>query len=419
MKILHTSDWHLGARLGDYSRIDEQKEVLEEIRHIAEENGVSLVIIAGDLFDTFNPPVEAAELLYRELKKLADDGRRPVIAIAGNHDSPDRVEAPDPLAAECGIFFVGYPEMQKAETVLECGTRISFPDRGILEVETSAGEKARIITTAYANENRLRRYLGAEDREQKISEVLGQLWKALADKYCDDEAVNLLAAHLFMSAKSEIGPLFSEDMPENPEPEGERSILHPGGLEMIDAALVPPQIQYTALGHLHRFSEIKTSSGSPAVYSGSPLAFGLSEENQQKYAVLIDVQPGGRAAIEKIPVKSGKRILRKRFSGISEAEAWLKENQDCYVELIVRCGSWISAEERKMLYSLHPGITALIPELEKDEDGGTLSSENLPDLEKTVPELFASYFQAAKGSPPDEQLMALFGELSALGEDEE
>ncbi len=183
MKILHTSDWHLGARLGDYSRIDEQKEVLEEIKQIAEQNDVSLVIVAGDLFDTFNPPVEAAELLYRELKKLSDDGRRPVIAIAGNHDSPDRIEAPDPLAAECGIFFVGYPEMQKKETVLECGTHISFPDRGILEVETAGGEKARIITTAYANENRLRRYLGAEDREQKISEVLGQLWKELADKY--------------------------------------------------------------------------------------------------------------------------------------------------------------------------------------------------------------------------------------------
>ena len=98
MIILHTSDWHLGKRLDEFSRIEEQNEVLQEICDIADNENANVIIIAGDLFDTFNPPTEAVELFYKTLKKLSKNGNRAVIALAGNHDSPERIEAPDPLA---------------------------------------------------------------------------------------------------------------------------------------------------------------------------------------------------------------------------------------------------------------------------------------------------------------------------------
>src|SRR5690625_3667256 len=98
MRILHTADWHLGKKLDFYSRLDEQKAVMAEIIQIAEEKAVDMVIIAGDLFDTFNPPNEATELLYKTLKKLAKNGKVPVIAIAGNHDSPDRINVADVIS---------------------------------------------------------------------------------------------------------------------------------------------------------------------------------------------------------------------------------------------------------------------------------------------------------------------------------
>ena len=82
---------------------------MNEICEIADHENADVVLVAGDLFDTFNPPTEAIDLLYKTLKKLTNNGKRPVIAIAGNHDSPDRIEAPDPLARECGIIFSGYP----------------------------------------------------------------------------------------------------------------------------------------------------------------------------------------------------------------------------------------------------------------------------------------------------------------------
>src|ERR1035437_2649810 len=109
MKILHTSDWHLGKRLEGFSRLNEQSAVLQEICDIADSEKAEAVIIAGDLFDTFNPSTEAVELFYHFTKKLTNNGTRPVIAIAGNHDSPERIEAPDPLAPECGILFSGFP----------------------------------------------------------------------------------------------------------------------------------------------------------------------------------------------------------------------------------------------------------------------------------------------------------------------
>src|SRR5690606_14135224 len=107
MRILHTADWHLGKRLDNFSRLDEQILVMDEIVEKADKYQVDVVIVAGDLFDAFNPSTEAIELFYRTLKRLTKGGARPVIAISGNHDSPSLIDAPDPLARECGIILIG------------------------------------------------------------------------------------------------------------------------------------------------------------------------------------------------------------------------------------------------------------------------------------------------------------------------
>ena len=93
MKFLHTADWHLGKKLNGHSRHPEQVEVLDEICRIAEEKAVDLILVAGDLFDNSNPSIESTELFYKTLRRLSADGSRAVIAIAGNHDSPERIAA--------------------------------------------------------------------------------------------------------------------------------------------------------------------------------------------------------------------------------------------------------------------------------------------------------------------------------------
>jgi len=403
LKILHTSDWHLGAKLGDYSRLPEQRLVLEEIRRIAEDEEVDFILLSGDIFDNFNPSNEAVELLYKELKKVTAGGSRPVIAIAGNHDSPDRIEAPDPLAAECGIFFAGYPDFVRGRKTLESGVVVEFPESGILTIDWPGKPQARILITPYANENRLRKFLCSERREEQLSQLLSERWSDLALRYCDEEGVNILAAHLFMTAGAE--------RPD--EPEEERSILHPGGLELVDAANLPGQVQYTALGHLHRPSVVR-SRPSPVVYSGSPLAFGLSEEAQQKSVSIVELQPGGKAVVRAAEVNSGRRIYRRSFGNIDDAVAWLTENQGCYIELLIECDNYISSEDRKRLFSAHDGITAVIPQGREDREAGSMAGDGeVPDLTESIEGLFSSYFRYSKGVEPDDALMEIFREITA------
>ena len=110
MKILHTADWHLGRKLEGRSRHLEQVAVLAEIVGIAEQEQVDAVLIAGDIFDTYNPPAESEALFYETMARLADGGRRAVVVLAGNHDSPDRLIASSPYARALGICTLGYPK---------------------------------------------------------------------------------------------------------------------------------------------------------------------------------------------------------------------------------------------------------------------------------------------------------------------
>ena len=106
MRILHTSDWHIGKRLWNRDRLDEQSAVLDEIVGICEKERVELVLIAGDIFDTYTPSAEAEELFYSKIKKIAGEDRA-VLIISGNHDDGVRLSAAAPLAVESGIYIVG------------------------------------------------------------------------------------------------------------------------------------------------------------------------------------------------------------------------------------------------------------------------------------------------------------------------
>src|SRR5688572_21878943 len=107
MRVLHTSDWHLGRTLHGRSRVPEHEAFLTELVEVARD--VDVVLVSGDVFESSNPPIEAEELFYDVLARLGDGGRRAVIVIAGNHDSPDRLAAPAPLTARHGVWILGRP----------------------------------------------------------------------------------------------------------------------------------------------------------------------------------------------------------------------------------------------------------------------------------------------------------------------
>ncbi len=403
MRILHTADWHLGKRLDDFPRLEEQREVMEEICEIAEQEAADVVLVAGDLFDTFNPPTEAVDLLYRTLKRLSAEGRRPVIAIAGNHDSPDRIEAADPLARECGILFAGYPHTEIPPYLLESGLRVLKSDKGFLELLLPGSSfPLRILFTPYANEYRLKTFLGLEESEKELRSILQERWQHLADSYCDQQGVNILLSHLFVVRRGDT-------LPE--EPEEEKPILQVGGAQAIFTENIPSQIQYTALGHLHRMHFVEKGP-SPVCYSGSPLSYSFAEAGQQKQLLMIDLEPGVAVVVRELPLTRSKMLLRKRAEGIDEALQWLSENRDALVELTIVTDSFLTAMERRALMAAHPGIVSIIPEV-TDAEKLTESGQKQIDLTKGMEALFRDYFRHEKGQEPNDEIMQLFHEIVA------
>jgi exonuclease SbcD len=353
IKVLHTADWHLGKWLDNVSRLPEQKEVLNEICEIAEREAVDVVLIAGDLFDTFNPSAEAQELFYKTLRRLGNNGKRAVVAIAGNHDQPDRIEAPDHLARECGIIFIGYPNSKVSACDNEGGLCIAISEEGFIELKLhQCAVPLRILATPYANEFRLKTYLGSEDPEEELRTALQKKWQELADKYCDNKGINILCAHLFFQVKGETAP---------EEPDDEKPILHVGGAQAIYSANIPPKIQYVALGHLHRYQVIDTDP-CPIVYSSSPLSYSFGEAGQEKYVVLIEAEINKKLSFKKRALTKGKRLLRQRFESLEEALLWLENNREALVEITMITDDFLSVRDRKVLNEAHARIINIIPE---------------------------------------------------------
>jgi DNA repair protein SbcD/Mre11 len=403
MRILHTADWHLGKKLDTYSRLSEQKEVMQEICELAEREAVDAVIISGDLFDSYNPPNEAVELFYKTLKRLSNNSKRFVLAIAGNHDSPERIEAPDPIARECGIFFAGYPNTTIHPCNLDRGISIEKSDEGFIEVKLPGySYPLRVLLTPYANEYRLKTLISHESSDEAYREIIQNQWKKQADKYCDDKGVNIISAHLYVQKKGEEAP---------EEPEDERPILHVGGAQPIFSDCVPDAIQYVALGHVHR-SQTIDKTPCPVIYSGSPLAYSFSEVNQDKFVVLIDAKPSSPVQYKRLKLTKGKRLLRKSFSDISLAIEWLKENEDALVELTIITEKFLSGEEKKRLLDANHGIITIIPEVRDKTFLESISCQSI-DLSKSNEELFREYFQFKNETLPNDRLINLFKELQA------
>lgn len=406
MKILHTADWHIGKRLDNFSRMEEQRLVLIEICEIAEREKVDAIVVAGDLFDNFNPSSEATELLYSTLHRLSANGSRAVIAIAGNHDSPERIQVPDALARVCGIIFVGFPNTEIQTFCTQGQVEVVRSVKGFIELKLPKADfPLRIIHTPYANEQRLKTFLNAEDSEEALREHLQKHWKSLADEFLDDQGFNLLVTHLYVMKKGDPNP--------EQEPDEERPILHVGGAQAIYTENFPKQVHYVALGHLHRYHRVDKNP--TVVYSSSPLAYSFSEASQNKYVILIEAEAGKLAGYTPIELKNGKKLRRGKFDNINDAVTWLSEHPNDLVELTIVSDNYLEAADKKRLNEAHAGIVQIIPQIRRINEA---EAPTQIDLTLSVEKLFQEYFKSKnKGQEPSEGLMEVLREV--LGTQEE
>ncbi|SFR68751.1 exonuclease SbcCD subunit D [Anaeromicropila populeti] len=402
MRILHTSDWHLGKYLDGNSRLWEQERFLEDFVKLVEEKKVDLVIIAGDIYDTANPPAKAEQLFYDTLKKLSRDGERVTLVIAGNHDSPERLVAAGPLAREHGIIMLGTPK-----AIAQTGTygkhKITESGEGYFKLQIGE-EQAVIVTIPFPSEKRLEEMIYTEmsEEEEKLKsygERLKQLMDSLAVHYQED-TINLLTAHLFVAWIEESG--------------SERSISL-GGSYIVDSKCFPKQAQYIALGHIHR-PQIVPGTEKRARYAGAPLHYHKGEAAFQKKVFLVEVQAGEPCQVEEIPLNTYKPIEIWKCNAFEEAVRKCMENSNrqCWVYLEIKTETFITEQEIKQLKSIKDDILEIIPIFPRLE---TASEEALNFAEKPFEEVFREFFIREKGGEPEPELVELL--LKIVSEEDE
>jgi exonuclease SbcD len=246
----------------------------------------------------------------------------------------------------------------------------------------------------------LKEYLGEDNKEIALNQILKDNWQNIAENYCDENGVNLLLTHLFMMKKG---------MPKPEEPEGEKPIMI-GNADLIYSEIIPEQIQYSALGHLHNYQNIGTIE-KPVVYSSSSLCYSFSEAGQKKSVTIIEAEPNQNVSVKNIPLTQGRSLFRKTFNEVEKAVDWLKENPDSLVELTLENDTFLKAEDRKLLYQTHNGIIHLIPKLNNVIIDSSQTDKNI-DLNQDIQDLFRDYFKSRnQNQEPNDGLLSIFKEI--------
>ncbi len=277
MRLLHTSDWHVGRKIRGRSRAEEHRSVLAEIVDIARDRAVDVTLVAGDLFDVSSPSPEDESIVYRALLDLADVG--PVLVVGGNHDSSPRLEAVKPLLDLGRIDVVARPTQPSEGGVVafdSLGLKVAFlpfvSQRGIVKAEQVMSLDPDQHAQTY--EARLKRIIEALTTDMGI------------------DTTNVVLGHLTVYGAATGG--------------GERE-AHIFGYA-IPPQSFPGSLSYVALGHLHRQQRIPASA--PIWYSGSPIQLDFGEVGDSKGVLVVDVEAGLPASVEAVPLKAGTRLVQ-------------------------------------------------------------------------------------------------------------
>ncbi|ODA42245.1 Exonuclease SbcD [Desulfosporosinus sp. BG] len=399
LRIIHTSDWHLGRMLEGRSRIEEQVKFIDELCTIVEDEAVDLVLIAGDVFDTVNPPAIAEELFYEALNRLSDGGRRAVVAIAGNHDNPERLCAASPLAVRNGITLYGLPKEVMRPSLW------AQPNQGkVVRVAAGQGwaelhipgcpDPAIIAMLPYPSESRLNEVLSESlDEEilrQEYSKRVQQLFATFSQNFRPD-AVNLGLSHLFVRGGMES--------------ESERPIQL-GSAPTVEFEAMPFGAQYVALGHLHRAQAVKGASV-PTRYSGSPLAYSFSETGYAKSVIFIEAFPGQPVITREIFLSAGFPLVRwQAKEGLAQVQRWIDEGKDlnAWIDLEVFVKGALNSQDIHTLRRQREHLINIRPVFPEMEQIVAEARSKLP-----IDELFCKFYQERTGgAEPDQELVALF-----------
>ena len=288
MKFLHISDLHIGKVVNDFSMLEDQRFILEQIQGMAEENAVETIIIAGDIYDRAIPPAEAVALFDSFLTGLYRMGI-PVLMISGNHDSPERLSFAEGLLKEQGVHIAGV-KRQELTTVI-------VPEGGNTLHKASSPLETQFVLMPFFKPAQV----GVRTTQEAVEAVLREYWQK------EKEAGNVkrnrvLVTHFFVTNSGK-----------EPELSDSETTIHVGGLDNVDVSLFEG-FDYVALGHIHRPQQM----GEAAVwYAGSPLKYSFGEVNQTKTALFVTLGEQGLEEVRQLPLRP-LREMRKIKGSLRE-----------------------------------------------------------------------------------------------------
>ena len=306
VKILHTSDWHVGKTLRGESRLDEHRAVLAEIAGIAAAEAVDLVLVTGDLFESAAPLPEAQRVVWDALLALRAGGAQ-MVAIGGNHDNQPAFDAWSPLFAAAGITVLGHA---------------ARPEHGgVVELTTGDGTPVVVVLVPFVSQRFAVRAeqlleLDAAAASGLYTERMRLLIEALCRSFRPD-AVNLLALHGFVRGGKLGG--------------GERN-AHTIFEYGIEAAHFPVNANYVALGHLHRTQRL--AAPAPTWYAGSPIQVDFGESDDTKGVLVVETAPGVPARVEVHPLSTPWQLRTIRGT-LAELEQRAKSVGDAWLRVFV------------------------------------------------------------------------------------
>jgi exonuclease SbcD len=402
MRILHTSDWHLGRTLHGHSRGPEHERFLDELVEMAK--GVDVVLVSGDVFETTNPPIEAEELLYDALARLGDGGKRAVVVIAGNHDSPDRLLSTSPLTATHGVWVLGRPgDVPQPRKGRSSGVVLASASPSVLKLDLPSGERAVILAVPYPSEARLKQLLSPKlderDLQRAYNQRLAGLFSELSASF-EPGAVNLATSHLAIRSCMPGG--------------SERVLI--GGAWQVDGSILP-RAQYVALGHIHLAQQVMDAP-TLARYAGAPLPMRFSEKDFARNHVLIEVSPGGEPKVELVPIQAGRPLVHWKATSVTEVErrAVAGEDRDAFIDLELNVSTRPTHAELARIRRLPRDILRIrtvLPEseltpLELSQLAAGTGRRDVP-----ISQLFASFYRETTGHEPARELTDLVIELTS------
>lgn len=327
MRILHTSDWHLGQKFISQSREAEQQMALDWLLEVIEKEQVDVLIVAGDIFDVNNPPVSAEEMYYHFLTRLKKTCCQHVVITGGNHDSPSKLNAPRGLLKALNMHVVGATTGDLDDEIIVFEGKDGEPDLMVAAVPFLRERDFRTITAGESAGERIRR----------IQEGIVAHYQEIIAKTIDFKGFMVATGHLFAKGAST---------------HEEQQNIYLGNLDNIAADQFPERFDYIALGHIHRMQ--KVGKQDRIRYAGSLIPLSFSEISDKKGVLLVDFDKNQKTpAIREIIAPVFRRLVTIKGK-MSEVEQKLQKNHQptdplpAWVEIIVTSDPGVAMPDRHL-----------------------------------------------------------------------